>query len=140
MAAEDSLPCSQGPPLDCRRQVPFRPHTMSFKLYILSIPLFFMRSSIWVCIKLGLSTQRQFKFAVQSLLFTSRCGYNEVFNGRNMLFCTVFYRIILVYVNIIIITINCILVRHVSICICHFQVTVKRNEVFGCLLYLSGSC
>ena len=56
-----------------------------------------------------------------------------------MLVCTVFYRIILVYVNIIIVT-NYILVRHVSTCIGHIQVTVQRNEVFGRLLYLSGSC
>jgi hypothetical protein len=52
---------------------------------------------------------------------------------------TVFYRIILVCVNIIIIT-NYTLVRHVSTCIGHLQVTVQRNVVFGCLLYLSGSC
>ena len=56
-----------------------------------------------------------------------------------MLVCRVFYRIILVCVNIIIVT-NYILVRHVSTCIGHIQVIVQRNEIFGCLLYLSGSC
>lgn len=56
-----------------------------------------------------------------------------------MLLCTIFYRIISVYVNIIIIT-SYILVRRVSTCIGHLQFTVQCNEVFGCLLYLTGSC
>jgi hypothetical protein len=46
---------------------------------------------------------------------------------------------IIIYVNviiIIIITINYYLLRHVSTCVGHFQVTVKRHEVFGSLLYL----
>ena len=33
-----------------------------------------------------------------------------------------------------------VLLWHVSTCIGHLQVTVKRNEVFACLLYLHVSC
>jgi hypothetical protein len=47
----------------------------------------------------------------------------------------------------VVITINVLLVRHVSTCIDHHQVTVKRTEVFGFLLHLhacdvvcSGTC
>ena len=54
-----------------------------------------------------------------------------------MLVCTIFYRIILVYVTIIMI-INDILVIHVSTCIGHLQVTVKIMRYFA--VYLSGSC
>jgi hypothetical protein len=59
--------------------------------------------------------------------------YDEVFNGINELVCTLFYGIILVYVNIIIVTIYILV--HVSNCVGRLRGTIKRNEVFGCLLY-----
>ena len=45
---------------------------------------------------------------------------------------TVFYFIILLFVNIIFIIVNDLLVRHVSNCIDHLQVIVRRNDGFGC--------
>jgi hypothetical protein len=68
--------------------------------------------------------------------------YDEVFNGINVLVCTLFYRItrILVYVNIIHVIVTIYIIVHVSTCVGHLRGTIKRNEVFGYLLYVSGSC
>jgi hypothetical protein len=58
---------------------------------------------------------------------------NDFLSAQQYVYC-----IILLYVNIIIVKINDLL-RHTATSIGHLQVTVKRNEVFGCLFSLRVS-
>jgi hypothetical protein len=67
-----------------------------------------------------------------SLLLRPFFLYNEVFNESYRFFSAKkkkLYCLTLLQVNVIFVTIN-YLVRHVSTCIGHLQVSMKRNEGF----------
>jgi len=76
-----------------------------------------------------------FKPYVKLLHFLLKNTY-EVFNRNIGFICTKIFYCFIFYANIIIVTIKYLVLRYFSHCVCHLQVILEGNAVFGCLLLL----